>query len=404
MDLRSGKPFWAVQDGLLSVYPPLAHDLSCDVVVAGAGITGALIAHALAESGLEVVMLDARDAASGSTAASTALLQYEIDTPMQELARIYDEATAVQAYAACLDAVEKLHDLTAQFSGDARVRKNGSLYYASHWWHRARLVDECALRRRHGFNVKLIESAHILQRFGLHASCALWSPDAGSVNPHRLTHVLLQRLQRRGVKIFDRSAITGWKPCARGVDVQTDRKCALRCRHLVIAAGFETQKFLRQRVAANRSSYALATEPVNGLPAGLLKAVVWETAHPYLYFRSTPDRRLIIGGEDDSIDIPLKRDAQVERKAKILLKRAQRMFPELDLETAFAWAGTFAETSDGLGYFGAHPEHGPRVQLAMAYGGNGITFSLIGSEIIRDAILRKTNANARLFGFTRTRR
>ena len=56
------------------------------------------------------------------------------------------------------------------------------------------------------------------------------------------------------------------------------------------------------------------------------------------------------------------------------------MFPQLTLQPAFCWAGTFAETGDGLPFFGAHAQHGPRVQFAMAYGGNGITYAAIGAH------------------------
>jgi glycine/D-amino acid oxidase-like deaminating enzyme len=37
----------------------------------------------------------------------------------------------------------------------------------------------------------------------------------------------------------------------------------------------------------------------------------------------------------------------------------------------------------------------------LGYGGNGITFSMIASEIIRDLILGKTNKNAAIFSFDR---
>lgn len=68
---------------------------------------------------------------------------------------------------------------------------------------------------------------------------------------------------------------------------------------------------------------------------------------------------------------------------------------------AFAWAGTFAETRDGLAFFGAHPQWGPRVLFAMAYGGNGITYSMIGAGLLRAAIERRRHRLATLFGFTR---
>ena len=73
MDIKSGHPFWPLEHGLIGAFPALLGDLSCDVAVIGAGITGALIARELAASGLDVVVLDRREAGWGSTSASTAV-------------------------------------------------------------------------------------------------------------------------------------------------------------------------------------------------------------------------------------------------------------------------------------------------------------------------------------------
>lgn len=80
MDLVSPRPFWPLKNGLLSVYPSLKNNATCDVAVLGGGITGAFAAEALTAAGLDVVVLDKRDVGTGSTSASTALLQYKLDT------------------------------------------------------------------------------------------------------------------------------------------------------------------------------------------------------------------------------------------------------------------------------------------------------------------------------------
>lgn len=67
----------------------------------------------------------------------------------------------------------------------------------------------------------------------------------------------------------------------------------------------------------------------------------------------------------------------------------------------FSWAGTFAETADGLPFFGPHDQWGPRVHFAMAYGGNGITYSMIGAQLLRAGIERRAHPLAGLFGFGR---
>jgi len=101
MDLKSGYPFWAIKNGLMHAFPPLQADLRCDVAIIGGGITGALIADELAAHGHDVGVVDQRDIGWGSTSASTALLQYEIDTHMVDLAKRNGEDDAVLAYQAC---------------------------------------------------------------------------------------------------------------------------------------------------------------------------------------------------------------------------------------------------------------------------------------------------------------
>jgi glycine/D-amino acid oxidase-like deaminating enzyme len=208
MDLISDHPFWPINSGLIRSYPSLKADLQCEVLVIGAGITGALCAHHLAKAGMDVAVLDKRDVAGGSTSASTAMLQYEIDTPLTELT--------------------------------------------------GRMV----------------------------------------------------------------------------------------------------------------------------------------------YMRTTVDGRVIVGGEDAGYRNPLRRDAAIGSKAAKLEKRFREMFPDIDMQPAYAWAGTFGETKDGLAYIDNVPEC-RRCFFTLGFGGNGITYSVIAAEIVRDAIQGKTHPDAHLFRFDR---
>ena len=93
MDLHSGAAFWLVSNGLVPAPPRLGGAEHCDVLIVGAGITGALLADALSADGLDVVVVDRREPGLGSTTASTALLLFEIDVELAELVeRIGEEA------------------------------------------------------------------------------------------------------------------------------------------------------------------------------------------------------------------------------------------------------------------------------------------------------------------------
>ena len=401
MDLKSGYPFWAISNGLMQAFPRLEADHRCDIAVLGGGITGALIADELARHGFDVAVLEQRDIGWGSTAASTALLQYEIDTHLVDLAKRHGEADAALAYQACAEAIDRLQEVASAWR-DVGFARNRSLYYASRRRDVARLEEECVARQKHGLEVELLSSERVRDDYGFDAPAALLSQQAARVDPYRLTYRLLQRLQKQGASVFDRTRVEEIATTTRGVTLRTDTGLTVRAGHLMVAAGYASQHWLKKSVARNRSSYAVISDPLPEAALGFLAdTLLWETARPYLYARTTSDRRLLLGGEDDSVDIPAKRDARVEKKARTLLKRLKDLFPELALTPAFSWAGTFAETEDGLPFFGPHPQWGSRVHFAMAYGGNGITYSMLGAGLIRAAIERRQHRLAELFSFQR---
>lgn len=401
MDLKSGYPFWAVRNGLMHAFPRLEADRRCDVAVVGGGITGALIADELAGHGHDVVVLEQRDAAWGSTAASTALLQYEIDTPMVELADQYGEEDAVLAYQSCAEAIPMLQARAADLHA-VDFTQMDSLYYASKRRHVPAMRDEFALRDKHGFAVEWLEKDALDERFGFQAPAAILSTQAASVDPYRMAYRLLMGLEKRGAGVFDRTRVGHIATTPRGVELRTDDGPVIRARHVVMAAGYANQQWLDADVATNRSSYAFVTDPIDAGSLGpLANTMIWETARPYLYLRTTPEGRLMVGGEDDAVDVPARRDAKVEKKSCKLMEQVHALFPRLPLHPTFSWAGTFAETADGLPFFGPHPSTGPRVHFAMAYGGNGITYSMLGAGLLRARIERRGHPLAKLFSFER---
>lgn len=384
-------------------YPALHENAECDVLVIGAGITGALIADALSGAGIRVCVIDRREAGWGSTSASTALLQYEIDTEMQDLAERFGIEDAVLAYRACEKAVLKLGKIVGKLRG-VEFRRMRSLYFASRPRDEQRVRDEGRLRLQHGFDLEILESSGVRKQFGIDAPVALLTSVAAETDPYQLAHALLSRVHRRGGSIHGRSELATFEPKRGTVHARTADGQRIRCQHLIFASGYESQLHLDQRVARNRSSYAFVSEPVTEGLDCLRKTLVWESARPYLYLRTTHDDRVIVGGLDDNIDIAIKRDASVGKKSADLAERVGSLFPKMPLRPAFSWAGTFAETEDGLPFFGPHPQHGARVHFAMAYGGNGITYSVIGADILLDSLQGRKHPCADLFSFRRLAR
>lgn len=396
MNLSSDLPFWTVRNGLLGTYPPLDRDLRCDAAIIGGGISGALIAHRLVKKGVKCVLIDRRDIGHGSTSASTALLQYEIDTPLHKLRKLVEPAAADRAYLLGIETIDQLQKLAGTDCGFAL---RPSLQFADRETDIPGLHKECEVRRSLGIQVKEMDM-HDLRRNGLIGAGALRSAVAAEVDPYRLTHRLLRLASRNGLEVFDRTAGRRYERQKDGLTVHTDRGHKIRCRSVFFASGYETANILPQKIVSIRSTYAFVSEPMPDLDWWKDRSLIWGTGDPYSYMRTTSDRRVLVGGEDDDVLEPSRRNRQIKKKTALLSKRFNKIFPDVAIEPAFDWAGAFGSTKDGLGYIGSHPSF-PRAYFGLGFGGNGITFSQIAARILTDLFLGRKNPDARVFRFDR---
>jgi glycine/D-amino acid oxidase-like deaminating enzyme len=138
------------------------------------------------------------------------------------------------------------------------------------------------------------------------------------------------------------------------------------------------------------SSWAIATRPQ---PQNIWKdgALIWEDRKDYLYARTTPAGRIIIGGEDsEDVVEPDARDRLIPQKARALAQKLAALWPASNVDIEFQWAGTFDTTRDGLPLIGRVPG-AKGVFAAYGYGGNGITFSFLAAQLIGDLIAGSTS-------------
>jgi glycine/D-amino acid oxidase-like deaminating enzyme len=398
MDLRTGPAFWPLKDGLIAVYPPLERDERCDVAIIGAGITGALVAHRLTEANCDVVLLDRNDVGMGSTAASTGLLQFETDTSLGELASQLGIERAVRSWRLGLKAIKDIETLCADATcGFAR---RPSVYLASTRWDVRSLKAEHALRAEHGFDVVWLDRPEIAARFGFKDYGAIQSRGDAEVDTYQLTHSVLAEATRRGARVYDRTDVTRVRNDRNGLTLTTNRGLTVRARRMVVAAGYEVARQLRRDRGHLHSTWAFVSEPLPDLSWWPDRCLIWETRRPYLYLRTTSDGRVMVGGEDEPWSSRHENTRLLVRKTDRLLKGFSRLFPRVHVEVAYAWAGVFGTTLDGLPYVGTLPAH-PQTCFALGYGGNGITFSMVAAELIRDWWTGRPNPDAALFGFDR---
>lgn len=399
MDLRSGCAYWLLSNGLLASYPRLTRDESVDIAIIGAGITGAAAAYRLARAGAHVVVVDRREAVHGSSAASTGLLLYDTDTSLTELAARVGLARGVRVYQLGRDAIDDIEAVIGELGDDCGFARRSCVYLASDPHDVGRFANEQALRRANGFECAVLGPTSLESRFGLHARAAICTPNAAEVDCFRLTHRLLAAAVRQGAEVYDRTRVSTVRRRPGGLELRTEDGVRIRARRVVWAGGYETTEWLQRRVSVLHSTWACATEPIEASCRLHERCLVWETARPYVYLRTTGDGRILIGGEDSRSPRRHASERMLRRKTATLMAQLDRLIPGLDAEPAYSWAGVFAETRDGLPYIGPYGD--PDIWYTLGYAGNGITFAMIAADIVCNAWLGKPNPDAQLFGFDR---
>ncbi|MFD0674003.1 NAD(P)/FAD-dependent oxidoreductase [Cohnella sp. GCM10027633] len=388
MSLHYGTFYWPTTHQRPIRYPVLDADRRCSVAIVGGGMSGATCGFALAAAGIDAVLVEQGSVAAGSTATNTGLLQYANDTMLSEFARTIGEKPAAAFYTACRQAAERLHAIAEQLPRDVQFKRRRSLYYASSPSDVPALRDEYEQLNRNGFAAEWWDEDKIAAVFPFRKSGAILSGGDAELNPYLFVHSLVEEAVRRGLTVFEHTRMERVENArsGRGYLVRTSGG-TIEAEHVVYAVGYVPEHAGGRWVRAKLGrSYAIATDPMPSLADWHERCMLWETARPYLYARTTVDSRIIAGGLDEPFRGPVLSDRELRARSMRLLSEVKRLFPGLEPEIRYEWCATFGESEDGLPWIGEDPDR-PGQHYLLGYGGNGTIYSMLGAEIIRDKLL-----------------
>lgn len=396
-DLHTDAPLWSATPRISVRTHQSPRREAYDVVIVGAGISGALMADSLADGSRSVLVIDRRKPVGGSSLASTAMIQHEIDTPLSSLVDMLGKEAASRVWSRSMSAVERLATRVREGGIHCGFRRRRTLLVSGDEMGWRALKAEAALRNDGGFDADFVDKAALVQTYGIDRTGAILTDCSASANPAQMTAGFLRQAAAKGAELVSGVEVTDVHDGGGQVELSLSPGKVVVARKVVFCTGYE---FLKRLSVLNHdvvSTWAIATRPGAARPDWLDDFLVWEASDPYLYLRSTTDGRIVAGGEDEADEKAHLDKAKLKRKAETIARKAAKLLGIATLDIDYAWAGPFGVTPDGLPIIDAVPGSDSMFTV-MGYGGNGITFSQIASEILSARIAGRSDPDETLFG------
>ena len=235
---------------------------------------------------------------------------------------------------------------------------------------------------------------------GMKSFPGILSDVGASVDAFRMAHQLIKKNADRGMRVYDHTEIHEVINGNEGVIVVTKNAKVVRAKKIIYCSGFETLSLFKRKYADIVTTFACVCEEKFNLYPVLKDVLVWDTDNPYIYMRTTDDERLLVGGEDIPYKYNPATDKLKKRKSELLQKKLNKLFPEIDFIEDYNWAGAFGVTKDGLPFIGEHPDFKDAI-FVLGLGGNGITFSTQGMDLVLKIINKKEDKLLHYYRFDR---
>lgn len=383
------EPVWK-RDRAPLVFPALGRDLTVDVAVLGAGVTGLTTAYRLKSAGLRVAVLELHGVGDGATGHTSAHLTALPDRSLASLVSSHGEEKTRDVLLAGQEAIRMIRDTAAELGAPTAVDRVPGYKFSETAEGARALRVEAELAR--GFGLAAAYTREVPVPFP--ARGALRLENQGQFDPVRYVDALARAVDGEGSQVFANTRVVeiqDGEPCRVSAPPWTvTAKAVVQATHTPLNLDLAVQTRL-----GPYTTYVLGLALDPPPPAALL----WDDAEPYHYLRRASGDRgelLIAGGEDHKTG----QEDDPEARYAALLSWVRDRFPVRAVERR--WTHEVFEPADGLPYIGRDPGK-DHVYLATGYAGNGLTFGTIAGKLISDLLQGRDSAWKDLFAPTRVK-
>jgi glycine/D-amino acid oxidase-like deaminating enzyme len=391
--------------GQLAPGDPLPGDLDVDVAIVGAGFTGLWTAYylATAQPGLRIAVCEREIAGFGASGRNGGWCSALFPASLAKLERMTGggaagRAAAVGMYRAMQDTVDEVGRVAAAEGIDCHWAKGGTVQLARSPAQLDRAADEVAEAREFGFgehDLRLLSAGEAGERVAATGVLGgTFTPHCAAIHPARLARGLAEAVRRRGVSVFERTAVTEIAPGRIRTPAGT-----VRAEYVIRATeGYTPLLPGYRRAIAPVYSLMIVTEPLPDTiwqQIGLAgRPTFGDYRHLIIYGQRTADGRLAFGGRGAPYHLGSMIRPEFDRSPAVfaaLWRVLTELFPVLDdtglgdVKVAQAWGGPLGVPRDWCASAGLDRATG--LGWAGGYVGDGVATTNLAGRTLADLVL-----------------
>ena len=391
-----GTPMFTKNSKIKKQYEYLTEDLDTEVIIVGGGVTGSIVGYYFSKANIPAVILEKERVAHCSTSITTSLLQYELDSNARELEEYTTLDNVIMSYKLGLKALDEIDEFINIYGNKCKYQRKDTLLYTSKDEEIKEMKEEYEIRKKAGIDVKYISKED--NPFSINLKGGVYGVNGGAqLDPYEYTHELLDVSCNMGLKVYENTEVIDIKYLEDGVEVITSYGYKVKGKKVIVATGYNTERFTKRNFGHKTVTYNIVTKPVDEFDGWFNKVLIRDNCDPYNYFRTTEDNRIIAGGEDIDFYNNILNEKVAKEKYEILLNRIKSMFPKINsIESDYEYCGGFISSQDNLGFFGEDQNH-KNLWYCLGYGANGILFAILGGMMLSKFYKGEIDDNMKLF-------
>jgi gamma-glutamylputrescine oxidase len=345
--------------------PPLAGDISCDVLVIGGGMAGLHAAQHLIEAGKNVVILERNICGGSSTGKSAGFLTPDSELELGQLMRRYGIEHAKKVWSIPAQGVDLIVQNINQYGLKCDLLKQDSLFVGIGRSGAKAVKEETEARKKIGFP-SIFYSNEELKKINTGNTYTTGVRYGGTygINPLLYAQELKQVLLDKGVQIFESTEVMK-------IDDHTayTHLGSVKAEHIIVCIDKMKPHFSpAAREVYHAQTFLSISEPLEQKDIATLfpsdDVMCWDSSLVYSYYRLTGDKRLLLGG-GSALTTFSPMDVTPPRVINKVIARFKTFFPDLDhLEFIQYWPGRVDTTKDLIPIVDFDPDL-PHVQYVL---------------------------------------